>query len=164
MIRIKTQIKVDAPIELVWRTIAKLDGIASYTQGIKRSWMTSNAKQGIGAQRSCEIPNIGTVAETIVAWNEGTSFKYEVAGMPSIIRKLSNTWEVRDVEGQVVVTSLIEIHAKYGLIGKLLERVAIGPRAKTGVTGALAQLKYYLEGGQIFTGNIDTLTASLVNN
>ncbi len=161
MMHIKKHILVNAPAELVWQKLAKLDEIHVFVQGISNSVYSSKIRAGIGAQRTCYIDGVGSLVENIVEWNEGSGFKYEVAGMPSIIRKLSNTWSVHNVGEQTAVGSEIEVQAKYGWLGWLLERLALRARLGAGSAGALAQFKYYVEEGMPFTGNVGDLSNSL---
>jgi uncharacterized membrane protein len=158
MIRVKNKVKVGAPADVVWQTLSKLDDIEIYMQAIKYSKMNSTSNEGIGAERLCDIEGIGKLAERIVEWSEGTGFKYEVVeGRPAIMRKLSNKWEMRKVGNQTEVSMEIEVQAKYGLIGRLLEQFAIKPQVARTSKGGLAQVKYYLEEGQAYTGDVDKL-------
>lgn len=162
MIRKKTVVKVDAPADVVWHTLSKLDDIQIYMQAVKKSVMSSSSSEGVGAQRTCDIEGIGTLAEQIVEWNDGTGFKYEVvAGRPAIMRKLSNRWEMRKVGNQTEVSMEIEAHAKYGMIGHLLERIAIKPQIARASMAGLAQVKYYLENGHAYAGDVDKLVGEL---
>ncbi len=157
MIQVLERANIEAPVEAVWRILSELDGLERYVQAIKSSKYASAQKEGVGTTRVCEIEGFGKIAEKIVEWEDGKWFRYEVEGMPAIVRSLSNRWEVLEDGDRSIVVSTVEIDTKYGAIGRLVETLVLKKRFTDGLRRGIAQLKYYIEEGKPYKGNVDGL-------
>jgi hypothetical protein len=65
---------IDAPAELVWARLAKLEDIELWSHLIKRATCPGERSRGVGAERTCELAGNITILERWVAWDEGRSF------------------------------------------------------------------------------------------
>lgn len=148
---------IDAPAQRVWEILRELDGVSHYIQAVKTSVHDAEIKYGVGAKRVCEIEGVGTISEKIIEWNEGKSYKYEVEGMPSIIRNACNTWEVKTEGNQCIVISTIDATTKFGVFGKMLENIVLKKRFSHAMKRGLAQLKYYIENDKAYAGSVEEL-------
>lgn len=66
MLQIETTIDIDASVNDVWRRLAKLDNVQHWVDSVKKSHYTSDVKDGIGAERTCEVKGFGTLKEKVV--------------------------------------------------------------------------------------------------
>ena len=90
MFSAKSTIIIQAPKKEVWAKLSKLDDIANWSSGIGTSVYSSEITSGVGTQRSCDIPGIGTLVEDIVEWRDEHKFCYEISGI-SISNKSKST-------------------------------------------------------------------------
>ena len=87
-----TQIIREIPIKLepaqVWAKLADFGNICHGHPGVKKSYVTSTQKSGVGATRHCDFTMMGASAEErVVEWTEGQSITievYELRKMPGI--------------------------------------------------------------------------------
>lgn len=73
MIRLSGSVCIDAPAELVWARLAKLEDIELWSHLIKRATCPGERSRGVGAERTCELAGNITILERWVAWDEGRS-------------------------------------------------------------------------------------------
>ncbi len=59
---------IEASPSDVWAVLADYPNIASWNSGVKTSFATSDAKQGVGATRHCDLSPAGELEETIAEW------------------------------------------------------------------------------------------------
>ena len=52
---LKNTIHIEAPPELVWEALTKLDALHEYDPGIAKSVLRTDKRAGIGADRQCDI-------------------------------------------------------------------------------------------------------------
>ena len=76
--------------EQLWEVLADFPNIADWYGGLKTSVSTSDAPNGVGATRHCELAPMGTIDERILEWQEGervkiSAFKYEKAPIKEAI-------------------------------------------------------------------------------
>ena len=150
MTTISYQIYVEAPSEKVWNILADFGGIYKWSPGVKKSYSTSAANEGLDATRHCDLNPAGAVEERIVDWNEGQSYSLEIydgKGAPPFKKSLA-TFSVQPNGPGTTVTATVEYGLKYGPIGALMNLFMVRPFIKKGFQGLLAGLKHHAETGQ----------------
>lgn len=82
------EIPIHLPPEQVWAKLADFGNICHGHPGVKKSFVTSAQKSGVGATRHCDFTMMGASAEErVVEWTEGQSLTievYELRKMPGI--------------------------------------------------------------------------------
>jgi carbon monoxide dehydrogenase subunit G len=158
MLKLKSSVCIDAPVEKVWAALSDLSSIHLWVEAITRSYCPAQSR-GVGAVRICELRQ-GTIEETIVGWEEGRSFTYQGVGAP-MLKRATNTWSVEANGEQTLVTSTAEAELKGGVIGLLLEPLLKVVFAQMGAR-SLASLKYYVEHGRPYPGRARELAVGPV--
>ncbi len=146
MLQITRTIDINAPVSDVWKALAKLDDVQNFVDSVTKSYYSSEQKEGVGAQRTCEVKGFGTLVEEIVEWKDGETLTYTVEGMPSIVKHAQSTWRLERTnhfKTTVSVTSSME--TRYGVFGALVEKFGMKPRITRLLQDALAQFKEHVE-------------------
>lgn len=65
------QRQVAASSDLVWRLFADFPNLADHWSGLRASRSIGDQTQGLGARRQVHLKPIGTLDETVTAWEEG---------------------------------------------------------------------------------------------
>ncbi|MEN9688317.1 MAG: hypothetical protein RI998_314 [Pseudomonadota bacterium] len=82
------EIQINLPPAQVWAKLADFGNICHGHPGVKKSFVTSAQKTGVGATRHCDFTMMGASAEErVVEWTEGQSITievYELHKMPGI--------------------------------------------------------------------------------
>ncbi len=69
---------IDAPQTAVWDILKHPGKVAEFHPLIKKSYMTTEAQNGMGAKRHCDLLPMGEFNEVITEWEEGNAFTIEV--------------------------------------------------------------------------------------
>ncbi len=156
MTTIGGEIKVNAPKEKVWKILADLGGVQSFHPGVKKSYYTSDAKEGIGAARVCELLPMGKVEETAVEWHEGESFVLDIASIEKAppFKKALGYISVSEEGSETLVSMELEYSMKFGPIGALMDIMMVRSQFKKVVPGILQGLKHYTETGEEITPEV----------
>lgn len=146
MLHIETTIDIDAPVDEVWRRLAKLDDVQNWVRSVKKSYYSSDQTEGIGAERTCEVQGFGTLREKIVEWRDGESLAYTAEGMPSVVKRAQNTWRLEPIDARRTrVRSRIDLETRYGVFGTLMGRLMMRPQMTRLMKEATASFKDFVE-------------------
>ena len=155
MIKLFASVCIEAPAEVVWTQLAKLEDIQLWSEAVVHARCKGPISQGVGAERICELVGNRTIQERWIAWDEGRSFQYEGFGIP-MMRRASNRWSVVSQGVRSLLISEAELELKGGLFGRLLEPI-LGPLMRRMAPGALASFKYLVEQGHPYNGKASEL-------
>jgi carbon monoxide dehydrogenase subunit G len=144
---------INATAADVWAVLSDIASIERWVPLIQRSYCPEQSR-GVGAMRVCELKQ-ATLRETIIAWDEGRSFTYRGEGAP-MLKTAINTWSVEPRGEQSLVTSAAEVELKGGFAGRLLEPLMKAMATRMGAQ-SLASLKYFVEHGEPYVGNVREL-------
>ena len=144
---LENQIRIDAPPEKVWSVLASLDVLSDYDPGVSKSEIVSDAKQGPGAARRCDLKPGGWFKERVAAWrpNEALSFELYECTLP--VRALRHSYTLVPDRGGTLVSQRMEYRLKFGPLGKLLDAMIVRKRWNAGIHGFFSGLKRYIEAG-----------------
>lgn len=146
MLEITKTIDIDAPVNDLWRKLAKLDDVQDFVENVTKSYYSSEQKEGVGAERTCEVRGFGTLIEQVIEWKDGETLTYAIEGMPKIVKHAQSTWRLQPknhVQTTVTVTSSID--TRYGVLGKLMGNLAMKPQLTRVIGGALTSFKQLVE-------------------
>src|SRR5262245_58747338 len=104
MIRLFVSICIEAPVEVVWAQLAKLEDIQLWSEAVVQARCEGPISHGIGAERTCELVGNRTIHERWIAWDEGRSFQYEGVGIP-MMHRARNRWSVVSQGAQSLLIS-----------------------------------------------------------
>lgn len=147
------EVKIDAPKDKVWATLADLAAIQNYNPMVARSYYTSDTRTGTGATRHCDFSPMGSVEERVVAWEEGKEYSIEVYDSHLMPMTVKAHFELQPAETGTKVSVLMEYTMMAGKIGALAEKAMQRQVAKM-AEGMLAGLKHYVETGEAITPQV----------
>jgi len=164
MLQITRTIDIDAPVEAVWKTLAKLDDVQNLVDSVTRSVYNTDQKEGVGASRTCDVDGFGTVVEEMVEWKDGEAFSFTIEGGPKMLKSALSKWRLeRKSESQTTlhITSVVEV--RYGAIGRLIGKFVLAPKLRATLSSAVSQVKGHIERSQSpAPRNIEQLPAHAV--
>jgi hypothetical protein len=147
--RFSTDIQIDAPKDDVWGALADIGSIYRWNPGVVESHATTAAETGLGACRYCDLGGKNYLDEEVVEWREGERLTMRVTGTNLPFKSVDIRFSLRAQENGTLVTVSPVYELKYGVLGKLLDRVYVGRTYEQGMNDLLAGLKKYVEtGGQ----------------
>ena len=152
---IRSQAKIDAPVDKVWRTLADLGSIDKWNPGVAKSYATSEATQGEGATRHCDL-NTGNaqLEERAFDWREGKGFKIDIYKSSLPLKRNIVSFEIEPSGDGTLANLTADYQLKYGPIGALMD-ILIGRRwAQQRFDELLAGLKYHVETGELVQNHV----------
>ncbi len=153
---------IDASKDKVWEVLGDFGAVSRWAPTITDSAIVGDAKEGVGAVRTCEHEKMGTLEETIVSWTEGEAYSYDVtAGLPFPMKALRNHWSLSERGARAEVTLQQEFNTKLGPLGSLMELMMMKRMMRKEMDLALAGLKYHIETGSLASTDVDLPLASV---
>ncbi len=140
MRQIKVSRDIAAPQSAVWAKLADFPNIADWNSGVKVSHSTSDAIEGVGATRHCDLFPVGALEETITEWSPDNKLviRIDSAAKPPIKSGLV-TFDLGSADGATTTDLTYEYVPRFGPIGSLLGPL-IDRQLSKGFTGFLADL------------------------
>lgn len=155
MIKLAASVCIEAPADVVWARLARLEDIQLWAEPVVHARCEGALAQGVGAERTCELANHRIIHERWVAWEEGRSFTYEGFGVP-LMKRAVNRWSVLPQGDKALLTSEAELELKGGVGGRMLEPI-VGPLMRRMAPHALAAFTYLVEQGHPYAGRASEL-------
>ena len=119
---IKNSVIINASKEKVWDILSDFGNVQNLSPGIAKSYLTSTAKNGIGATRHCDFTSMGSqVEEKIVEWENGKSFKIELYDTKNIpmMKGMNAYFELESHKDGTKLSTTFTYHMK-NIVGDLL--------------------------------------------
>ena len=117
---ISTTSIITAPRSAVWAVLADFPNVADWNNGVKKSFSTSEASSGVGAQRHCDIAPAGQLSETIRQWEPDTMMAISIDSAKKMpITSALGTFTLKDHGDSTSVQLDFEYRPRFGLVGKL---------------------------------------------
>lgn len=150
MTRISGEIRINGRPEDVWAAIADLGAIQEFHPGVKKSYYTTELREGVGASRHCDLLPFGSVEERAIDWKNGESLTLEIFDGERIppFRTARATMSVERADDGTIARLALEYSLRFVVIGSLLDRLLVRPRFQKMVPAVLAGLKRYIESRQ----------------
>lgn len=132
---------LSVPRSKVWAVLADYPNIADWNDGITKSYATSEATEGVGAKRHCDLAPMGALEETIAEWTPEEKLVISIDKATKVpIKKGMMTFTLVDNGEATGFTMSYDFEPKGGplafILGPMIER----PLRK-GFTGFIDQLE-----------------------
>jgi len=132
---------MQAPRSEVWAVLADYPNIADWNDGITKSYATSEATEGVGAKRHCDLAPVGTLEETIQEWQPEERLVIsidETSRLP--IKRGWMTFTMAEAGESTSYAMNYEYEPKGGPLGAIFGSVIDG-RLRKGFAGFMDQLE-----------------------
>jgi hypothetical protein len=146
MLEVSRTIEIDAPLEVVWSRITKLDDVSEWSGDVLEAHYRTDTKRGVGAARLCEVRGVGQLDEEVVEWEEQAKMTLRIKGMPAIVKEALGTWELEKVTAnRTRVTTTMSIQTAFGPLGWLVENLALRSKLDRSLSYLQAEFKTFTE-------------------
>lgn len=138
---IKVERHVEAPPRDVWGVLADFPNIASWNSGVKKSFSTSDATEGIGAKRHCDLAPMGALEETVKVWEPESRMEISIdsaEGLP--IRRGLATFVLEPSGSGTQVSVAYDYQPKFGFLGQIMGSLFLDGQLTKGFAGFLKDL------------------------
>ena len=149
MTKLSSEIRINAPKERVWDIIADLTTVQYYDPGVISTRYTSEAREGVGASRHCDLPDEGYVEERVTNWKPGESYTINIYEGSEIVAPFA-TQDARFtlIEDGQETTARMEIEYELKPGAPVEPRELERQWGEEMIPTLLAGLKHYVETGE----------------
>lgn len=121
MRNISVQRVIPASQSAVWKVLADYPNISQWNGGVKNSYSTSEATEGVGATRHCDLSPAGALEETIREWDPESRLAISIDSAKRLpIRSGLATFTLADDDGATSVAIDYAYDTKFGIVGSLM--------------------------------------------
>jgi carbon monoxide dehydrogenase subunit G len=110
VITVERHATIAAPTSDVWAVLADFAAISRWAPNVDHSCLQSGQTEGIGMVRRIQSGRT-TVVETVTDWEPGVSLGYAIAGLPPVVRSVTNTWHLVAAGDHTDVTLTTDVDA-----------------------------------------------------
>lgn len=142
---LENTVHIAAPPERVWRALTKLDALHEYDPGVARSVVLGDAREGVGAERKCDLEAGGWFRERVTVCEPQEALEFTLCDCTLPVRRLCHRYALRAENGGTRIDQTQEYTLKYGPLGALLDALVVRRKWDAGVRSFLAGLKQYVE-------------------
>lgn len=140
------EVRIDAPREKVWETVADLGAVSDWNPVIAKSYCTSAAREGADADRHCDFPDGGYVKERVAEWRPGEALKMHVYEGTVPFDNFYGSYELKDDGTGTLVKFTLGFDLKPG--APMDAEEAERQNRDELIPAVLSGLKHYVETGQ----------------
>lgn len=141
------EIRIDAPIETVWKAVADLVAVQRWNPMVASARYVSDKREGIGAARRCELKPKGWVEERVWEWSPPSIIGLEVAASEWPIVFMKWRTELHKDGGATRMSQEMNYKVKFGPLGVLMDVLMMRRMLNKGIHEAFAALKRHVETG-----------------
>jgi carbon monoxide dehydrogenase subunit G len=110
----------------VWAVLADFDSISTWASNVNHSCLLTEQVGDVGTVRRIQSGRV-TVRETVVTWHPEHKLCYSIAGLPSVVSTVTNTWTLTASGEGTTVTLMTEItpgpRPPHRVVARVLSRV-----------------------------------------
>ena len=140
-----TDIDIQAPIEEVWSVLADVGSISLWNTGNVDSFNTSDVTRGVGATRHCDLGGKNYLAEEVVDWEHCERLTMRITGTNLPFKRADIHFELTGNNGTTNVIVSPDYELKYGVLGRVMDRLHVRGTYVKGMNNLLLGLKNYVE-------------------
>lgn len=146
MTTLRNEITVNASIEKVWDILSNLEALDQYDPMVKKSALISSEKSGINAKRKVDMKDgKNWFEEKVIVWKPNEALTYQLTDCSFPVNGLKHSYSFQKTGNQTRVIQVMEYKVKFGLLGKVLDKLMIRKQTDSGIKKFFSGLKNYVE-------------------
>jgi uncharacterized protein YndB with AHSA1/START domain len=142
---LKTDRVIRAPRQLVWETLADLEGVSAWNPAIDAAECISEVRHGLGARRRCHMHPSGWMVESVSEWEPERVIAFTIDNAPPIKTGLGR-FVLSDDELGTRLQASFDYEVRFGPLGPVIDRLIVHRQLSAAWDEGMAGLTRYLEG------------------
>lgn len=144
--KLTNYITIHATIDKVWSVLTDLELLDKTDPTVKKATLISENKTGLEAKRKVlMLDGKNWFDEKITVFKPQEELTYQLTDCSFPIEELKHTYTFQKMGNQTKVQQVMEYKVKFGIIGKLMDKLMIGRQFNSGINKFLTGLKTYTE-------------------
>ena len=145
MRRLEAGIQINVSRSVVWGILSDFSGVATWAPYLRSSSPVSDVESGVGAYRVMRHFWGFRLEESVVHWDEGNGYAFDVVTVPFPIKDVRETWQIADDDEGVCVRTSVEYDTHLGPLGGALDSVLVSHLVRREMREGLKGLKRHAE-------------------
>jgi len=146
MTTLTNRITVNASVQELWSVLSNLEELDQYDPTVKKSTITSTHRTGMDAARKVLMRDgKNWFEEKVTAFEPGQALCYQLTDCSFPIHGLKHSYRFKPTPNGTEVEQVMEYTVKFGLLGKLMDRLMIRKQTSAGIHKFFAGLKAHVE-------------------
>jgi ligand-binding SRPBCC domain-containing protein len=146
MTTIHHEVQANCPPERVWALLSDLEAVQRYNPTVRVAMVQGARRNGIGAERACELVPKGRVVERVTHWEDGRAVGLEVAESDWPIHFMRWVTRIEPVGSSTRITQSLEYKVKFGPVGWLLDNLVMKRKLTSALDEVFASMVRHAEG------------------
>jgi ligand-binding SRPBCC domain-containing protein len=142
---LEDQIQINAPHSVVWGLLSDFSGVATWAPYLRNSSPVGDVESGVGAYRVMRHFWGFRLEESVVEWDDGSGFEFDVVRVPFPIKDVREAWRIEDAEDHVVVATRVEYDTHLGPVGAAIDAAIVSLLVRREMREGLRGLKRHAE-------------------
>jgi uncharacterized membrane protein len=142
---LQDRIDIDAPHAVVWAILSDFSGVATWAPYLRSSALVGDQQTGVGSYRVMRHFWGFRLEESVIEWDEGAGYAFEVVKVPYPIRDVRESWNVVAEAACVSVVTRVEYDTHLGLLGDVLDAAIVSHLVRREMREGLKGLKRHAE-------------------
>jgi uncharacterized protein YndB with AHSA1/START domain len=139
------EVRVEAPVDAVWRAVSDLLAVQLYNPMVASVRHLSELREGVGAARRCDLEPKGWIEERVWDWVPGRAIGLEVSASEWPLTFMKWRTELQDEGGTTLVSQKMSYRLKFGPLGVLVDALMMRRKLDRAVRDLFGNLKRYVE-------------------
>ena len=146
MTTLNNRITVNASVEELWKVLSDLEELAKYDPTVKTSTIISAHRTGLDAKRKVLMHDgKNWFEEKITEFEPSRALCFQLTDCSFPIKGLRHSYRFKPTSAGTEVEQVMEYTVKFGLLGKVLDRLMIRKQTSAGIQKFFAGLKAHVE-------------------
>ena len=146
MSEFEESLTINTSPEQVWSTLADIGAIARWNPGVKHSKQTTAGDVGRGSCRRCDLGGKNYLAEEVVTFEPVSRITFRIVDTNLPFRSADIRFRIEPSGDASLITVSPVYELKFGILGKILDLLLVGPVYRKGMRDLLRGLKADVEG------------------
>ena len=140
------EITINASIEKIWEALSSIENLDKFDPTVKKSTAITQEKSGIGSKRKVDmLDGKNWFEEKITLFKINEALVYQLTDCSFPINGLKHSYSFEKIGKQTKVKQVMEYTVKFGVLGKILDRLMIRKQTSSGIAKFFNGLKEYAE-------------------
>ncbi len=155
MNEVSSEIEADMSMPQAWDKLRDLSMPHNYVQGLTKTEMTTELREGVGASRQVFSKSRPPVDETVVVWDEGHGFllklHYGDNDAQGPFKRSFFSYAIEHAGDKTVLKNTMQYEMKWGLFGTILDKLFLRKVYRAVVRDVVIAQKAFYESGEATT-------------
>lgn len=141
---IRSNLVMEAPRDLVWGTLADLEGVSTWNPSVDATECISDIRHGLGARRRCYMHPSGWMVESVSEWEPETVIAFAIEKAPPLKSGLGR-FVLRDDGDGTRLTASFDYEVRFGPLGPVIDRLIVHRQLTSAWNEGMAGLVAHVE-------------------